>query len=69
LQYQQVQKLTGGIRYFSPNGDMIYATKENTVEKSIKDICDHIPPSESAAEQMIVSMTDRVATGRRPMLM
>jgi len=34
-----------GASLFQPNGDMIYATKENTVEKSIKDICDHIPPS------------------------
>jgi len=32
-----------GASLFQTDGDMIYATKQNTVEKSIKDICDHIP--------------------------
>jgi hypothetical protein len=32
-----------GASLFQADGDMIYATKQNTVEKSIKDICDHIP--------------------------
>jgi hypothetical protein len=32
-----------GASLFDSTGDMIYATKQNTVEKSIKDICDHIP--------------------------
>jgi hypothetical protein len=32
-----------GASLFENTGDMIYATKQNTVEKSIKDICDHIP--------------------------
>jgi len=32
-----------GASLFQADGDMVYATKQNTVEKSIKDICDHIP--------------------------
>jgi hypothetical protein len=32
-----------GASLFQTDGDMIYATKQNTVEKSIKDICNHIP--------------------------
>lgn len=33
-----------GASLFLNNGDMVYATKQTSVEKSIKDICDHIPP-------------------------
>jgi hypothetical protein len=33
-----------GASLFQPNGDMIYATKKNTVEKAIRDICFHISP-------------------------
>ena len=29
---------------FYTNGDMIFASKQNTVEKAVKDICDHIAP-------------------------
>jgi hypothetical protein len=32
-----------GASLFDNTGDMVYATKQNSVEKSIKDICDHIP--------------------------
>jgi hypothetical protein len=32
-----------GASLFENNGDMVYATKQNTVEKSIKETCDHIP--------------------------
>jgi hypothetical protein len=33
---------------FYTNGDMIFASKQNTVEKAVKDICDHIgPPGQS----------------------
>jgi hypothetical protein len=32
-----------GASLFQNNGDMVYATKQTSVEKSIKDICDHIP--------------------------
>lgn len=32
-----------GASLFENNGDMVFATKQNTVEKSIKDICAHIP--------------------------
>jgi hypothetical protein len=32
-----------GASLFENNGDMVYATKQTTVEKSIRDICDHIP--------------------------
>lgn len=32
-----------GASLFQNDGDMIYATKQNTVEKAIKDICAHIP--------------------------
>jgi hypothetical protein len=33
-----------GASLFGNDGDMIYATKQTSVEKSIKDICVHIPP-------------------------
>jgi len=33
-----------GASLFQLNGDMVYATKENTVEKAIRDTCAHIPP-------------------------
>jgi hypothetical protein len=33
-----------GSSLFQPNGDMIYATKENSVEKAIRATCEHIPP-------------------------
>jgi hypothetical protein len=33
-----------GASLFQNNGDMVYATKKNTVEKAIRDTCDHIPP-------------------------
>ena len=32
-----------GASLFQADGDMIYATKQNTVEKAIKDTCAHIP--------------------------
>lgn len=32
-----------GASLFQADGDMIYATKQNSVEKSIRDICAHIP--------------------------
>jgi hypothetical protein len=32
-----------GASLFQADGDMLYATKQNTVEKSIRDICSHIP--------------------------
>lgn len=36
---------------FLNNGDMVYATKQTSVEKSIRDICDHItPPATTPAE-------------------
>jgi len=43
-----------GASLFLPNGDMVYATKENTVEKSIKDTCDHIqqPSPQSASSSL-----------------
>jgi hypothetical protein len=34
---------------FEQNGDMIYATKENSVENAIKDICAHVPPPKTGA--------------------
>jgi len=34
-----------GASLFNANGDMVYATKQNSVEKAVKDICDHIPAS------------------------
>jgi hypothetical protein len=37
-----------GASLFQNNGDMLYATKQNTVEKSIRDICAHIPPTVGA---------------------
>jgi len=33
-----------GASLFQADGDMLYATKQTTVEKSIKDVCAHIPP-------------------------
>lgn len=38
-----------GASLFENNGDMVYATKQTTVEKSIKDICDHIPAQATAS--------------------
>ena len=43
-----------GASLFENNGDMVYATKQTTVEKSIRDVCDHIPapaavPAQSSA--------------------
>ena len=38
-----------GASLFENNGDMVYATKQNTVEKSIKDICAHVPAPTSVA--------------------
>jgi hypothetical protein len=32
-----------GASLFQNDGDMIYATKQNTVEKAIKDVCEHLP--------------------------
>lgn len=37
-----------GASLFNASGDMVYATKQNSVEKAVKDICDHIPASTSA---------------------
>lgn len=34
-----------GASLFQNDGDMVYATKQNTVEKAIKDVCAHIPAS------------------------
>jgi hypothetical protein len=42
LAFSAAMKVDGG-SLFENNGDMVYATKQNTVEKAIKDICDHIP--------------------------
>jgi hypothetical protein len=36
-----------GASLFQADGDMIYATKQNTVEKAIKDTCAHIPAPSS----------------------
>jgi len=39
-----------GASLFKTDGDMVYATKQNTVEKAIKDTCAHIPlPSATPA--------------------
>jgi len=32
-----------GASLFQSDGDMIYATKQNSVEKAIKDVCAHVP--------------------------
>lgn len=43
-----------GASLFQNDGDMIYATKQNTVEKAIKDLCAHIPgiaPAPSTTQQ------------------
>jgi hypothetical protein len=37
-----------GASLFQSDGDMVYATKQNTVEKAIKDVCDHIPAAAPA---------------------
>lgn len=37
-----------GASLFQNDGDMVYATKQNTVEKAIKDVCGHIPPPTGA---------------------
>jgi hypothetical protein len=34
-----------GASLFQPDGDMVYATKKNTVEKAIRDVCAHISPA------------------------
>ena len=34
-----------GASLFQNDGDMVYATKENTVEKAIRDVCAHIQPT------------------------
>jgi hypothetical protein len=41
-----------GASLFENDGDMIYATKQTSVEKSIQDICVHIPPPVPAAPQI-----------------
>lgn len=46
LAFSAAMKVDGG-SLFENNGDMVYATKENTVEKSIRDICAHVPPPTS----------------------
>jgi hypothetical protein len=33
-----------GASLFQADGDMVYATKQSTVEKAIKDVCAHIAP-------------------------
>jgi hypothetical protein len=33
-----------GASLFHLNGDMVYATKKNTVEKAVRDVCEHILP-------------------------
>ena len=39
-----------GASLFQPDGDMLFATKQNTVEKSIRETCAHIPlPSAAPA--------------------
>jgi hypothetical protein len=37
-----------GASLFENDGDMVFATKQTTVEKSIRDICAHIPPPVAA---------------------
>jgi hypothetical protein len=37
-----------GSSLFLLNGDMVFATKENTVQKAIKYTCEHIPPPVAA---------------------
>ena len=34
-----------GASLFHNDGDMVYATKQNTVEKAIRDVCTHLTPS------------------------
>jgi len=41
-----------GASLFENDGDMVYATKQTSVEKSIKDICVHIPPPVPAPPQV-----------------
>jgi len=51
LALSAAMKVDGG-SLFENNGDMVYATRQNTVEKAIKDICDHVPaPSTAPAGQ------------------
>jgi hypothetical protein len=38
-----------GASLFQTDGDMVYATKQNTVEKAIRETCAHIPAPGSAA--------------------
>ncbi len=49
-----------GASLFENNGDMVYATKQSTVEKSIKDICAHIP-AQSATPAPAPAPTPAVA--------
>jgi hypothetical protein len=37
-----------GASLFQPDGDMVYATKQSTVEKAVRDVCAHIPPPATA---------------------
>ncbi len=41
-----------GASLFENTGDMVYATKQTSVEKSIQDICVHIPPPGAPAPQV-----------------
>jgi hypothetical protein len=36
-----------GASLFQNDGDMVYATKQNSVEKAIRDVCTNLPPSAS----------------------
>ena len=47
LAFSAVMKVDGA-SLFENNGDMVYATKQTTVEKSIADICVHITPPGTA---------------------
>jgi hypothetical protein len=49
-----------GASLFENNGDMIYATKQNSVEKSIRDVCVHIPQP-VAASAAIMGLPQRPA--------
>jgi hypothetical protein len=44
-----------GASLFLQNGDMVYATKQNTVEKAIKDSCDHIPAPQQSSQPLQIS--------------
>lgn len=45
-----------GASLFENTGDMVYATKQTSVEKSIKDICIHIPPPVPAPAQQAIAI-------------